>query len=93
LVYVIVHEKAKDHAKWLKVFNGDAPNRKESLGGAIHQFEGDPNSHYIVFEWSEKEAHDFANFAKTPDMQKVLKEAGVLEQTLQICSPSIKFNK
>jgi hypothetical protein len=46
-----------------------------------------------VFEWSDKEAHDFANFAKTPEMQKVFKKAGVLEQTIHLCSSSIKFSK
>ncbi len=92
MVNVVVYERVKDHAEWLKVFNGDAPNRKGSKGGTILQFEGDPNKHYIVFEWSDKEAHDFANLAKTPEMQKVFKKAGVLEHTIQVCSPSIKFS-
>jgi hypothetical protein len=93
LVHVVIYEKVKDHAKWLKGFNGDAPNRKGSKGGMIVQFDEDPNKHYIIFEWSEKEARDFLKFSKTPDMQKVFKEAGVVEQTIQLCSSGIKFDK
>ena len=40
-----------------------------------------------------EEAHIFADFAKTAEMQRVFKEAGVLEQTIQICSPSTIINK
>jgi heme-degrading monooxygenase HmoA len=93
LVHVVVYEKVRDHTKWLKTFNGDASNRKGSRGGEILQFENDPNTHYIVFEWSDEEAHDFADFAKTAEMRRVSKEAGVLEQTIQICSPSTIINK
>ena len=93
MVHVVVYEKVRDHTNWLKTFNGDAPNRKGSRGGVILQFENDPNSHYIVFEWSDEEAHDFANFAKTAEMHRVFKEAGVLEQTIQICFPSMIINK
>ena len=93
LINIVVYERVKDHAKWLKGFNADAPNRKGSMGGTILQFDGDPNRHYIVFEFSDKEAHDFVNFAKTPIMQKVFKDAGVLEQTVQLCSTAIKVDK
>jgi quinol monooxygenase YgiN len=93
MINVVTYERVKDHAEWLKVFKEDAVNRKGSMGGVIMQVEGDPNRHYIVFEWSDKEAHDFANFAKTPEMQKVFKKAGVLEQTIHLCSSSIKFSK
>ncbi|MGD0804629.1 MAG: hypothetical protein ABSA11_11225 [Candidatus Bathyarchaeia archaeon] len=93
MVHVVIYEKVRDHSKWLKTFTGDAPNRKGSRGGEILQFDNDPNKHYIIFEWSDVEAHDFADFAKTPEMQKVFKEAGVLEQTIQICSPSMIINK
>ena len=92
LINVVVYERVKDHAKWLKGFNADAP-RRESMGGTILQFDGDPNRHYIVFEFSDKEAHDFVNFAKTPTAQKVFKDAGVLEQTVQLCSTAIKVDK
>ncbi len=93
MINVVVYERVKDHAEWLKGFNADAPNRKGSMGGTILLFEGDPNRHYIVFEFSDAEAHDFVNFAKTPTMQKVFKDAGVLEQTMQLCSKAIKFEK
>jgi len=93
LINVVVYEKVKDHAKWLKAFNADAPNRKGSAGGTILQFDGDPNRHYIVFEFSDEGAHDFFNFAKTPTGQKVFKDAGVLEQTIQLCSATIKVDK
>ena len=92
LTNVVVYERVKDHAKWLKGFNADAP-RWESMGGTILQFDGDPNRHYIVFEFSDKEAHDFVNFAKTPIAQKVFKDAGVLEQTVQLCTKAIKVDK
>jgi len=92
LVHVVIYEKVKDHEKWLKAFNGDAPNRRGSRGGVILQFEEDLNRHYVVFEWSDEEAHDFANFAKTAEMQNVFNGAGVLEQTIQICSPSMIFS-
>jgi len=93
LVHVVIYENVRDHSKWLKTFNGDAPNRKGSRGGEILQFENDTNKHYVIFEWSDEEAHDFADFAKTAEMQRVFREAGVLEQTIQICSPSTIINK
>jgi hypothetical protein len=93
LVYVVVYEKVKDQTKWLKGFNGDASNRKGSKGGMILQFDEDPDKHYIVFEWGEEEAKDFLKFSKTPNMQKVFKEAGVVEQTIKLCSSAIKFDK
>jgi hypothetical protein len=93
LINVIVYKKVKDHAKWLKGFNADAPNRKGSMGDAILQFDGDPNRHYIVFEFSDEGARDFVNFAKSPTGQKVFKDAGVLEQTIQLCSTTIKVDK
>ena len=93
MIKMVVYEKVKDHAKWLKGFNADAPNRKGSMGGTILQFDGDPNRHYIVFEFSDEGAHDFFNFAKTPIGQKVFKDAGVLEQTIQLCSATIKVDK
>ncbi len=93
MINVVVYEKVRDHASWLKAFNADAPNRKGSRGGTILQFEGDPNRHYIVFEFSDEGAHDFANFSKSPTGQKVFKDAGVLEQTMQLCSTTIKVDK
>jgi hypothetical protein len=93
VVHIVVYEKVRNHSKWLETFNRDAPNRNGSRGGEILQFENEPNRHYVIFEWSEDEAHDFVNFAKTPEMQRVFREAGVLEQTIQICSPSIIINK
>ena len=89
---IVVYERVKDHSKWLEGFKADAHNRKGSNGGRILQFDDDPNRHYVVFEWSGKEANDFVEFAKTPTMQKVFKDAGVLEQTIRLCSPSIKFD-
>jgi hypothetical protein len=93
LINIVVYEKVKDHEMWLKGFNADAPNRKGSMGGKILQFDGDPNRHYIVFEFSDEGAHDFVKFAKSPKMQKVFKDAGVLEQTIQLCSKTIKVDK
>jgi hypothetical protein len=93
LINVVVYEKVKDHAMWLKAFEADAPNRKGSMGGTILQFDGDPNRHYIMFEFSDEGAHDFFNFAKSQTMQKVFKDAGVLEQTIQLCSTTIKVEK
>ena len=89
---IVVYEKVKDHDKWLDGFNADAHNRKGSEGGRILQFDDDPNSHYVIFEWSEKEASEFVEFIKTPTMQKVFKDAGVLEQSFTLCSTSIKFD-
>jgi hypothetical protein len=63
------------------------------MGGIILQFDGDPNRHYIVFEFSEEGAHDFVKFANSPAGQKVFKDAGVLEQTIQLCSITIKVEK
>ncbi|MGD0803733.1 MAG: hypothetical protein ABSA11_06635 [Candidatus Bathyarchaeia archaeon] len=93
MVHVVVYERVKDHARWLKTFDGDAPHRNGSKGGVILQFEKDHNKHHIVFEWSDEEANDFVDFVKTPEMQKVFTEAGVLEQTIQVCSPSTIFSK
>ncbi len=93
MINVIVYEKVKDHDKWLKAFNADAPNRKGSMGGTIHQFDGDPNRHYIVFKFSDQGAHDFLNFTKSPTGQKIFKDAGVLEQTIQLSSTTIKVDK
>jgi hypothetical protein len=66
LINIVVYEKVKDHAAWLKGFNADAPNRKGSMGGTLMQFDGDPNSHYIMFEFSDEGAQDFVKFAKSP---------------------------
>jgi hypothetical protein len=85
LIKVVVYEKVKD--------NADAPNRKGSMGGTILQFDGDPNRHYIVFDFSDEGAHDFVKFAKSPTGQKVFKDAGVIEQTIQLCSTTIKVDK
>ncbi len=93
MINVVVYEKVRDHVLWLKAFNADAPNRKGSMGGTILQFDGDPNRHYIVFEFSDEGAHDFINFVKSPIGQKVFKDAGVLEQTIQLCSRTIKVDK
>jgi hypothetical protein len=93
LINIVVYEKVKDHAVWLKGFNADAPNRKGSMGGTILQFDGDPNRHYIVFEFSDDGAQGFVKFAKSPTGQKVFKDAGVLEQTIQLCSKTIKVDK
>ena len=93
LINIVVYEKVKDHDMWLKGFNADAPNRKGSMGGKILQFDGDPNRHYVVFEFSDEGAHAFVKFAKSPTMQKVFKDAGVLEQTIQLCSKTIKVDK
>ena len=93
LINIVVYEKVKDHDMWLKGFNADAPNRKGSMGGKILQFDGDPNRHYVVFEFSDEGAHAFVEFAKSPTMQKVFKDAGVLEQTIQLCSKTIKVDK
>ena len=89
---IVVYEKVKDHAKWLKVFQKDAPNRKGSMGGTIYQLIEDPNRHYIVYEWSDREVSNFMNLVGTPMMKKVFEEAGVLEQTFKVCS-STKFEK
>ena len=93
MINIVVYEKVKDHVTWLKGFNADAPNRKGSMGGTILQFDGDPNRHYIVLEFSDEGAQDFVKFAKSPTGQKVFKEAGVLEQTIQLCSKTINVDK
>ena len=93
LTHVIVHERVKDHAKWLKGFQNDAVNRKGSMGGVIYQLGEDPNQHYIVFEWDDEAVLDFMNLMGTPRMKKVFEEAGVAEQTFKLCSPIIKFEK
>ncbi len=93
MINVVVYEKVKDHAAWLKGFMADAPNRKGSMGGTILQFDGDPNRHYIVFEFSDEGAQDFLNFTKSSTAQKIFKDAGVLEQTIQLCSRTIKVDK
>ncbi len=53
----------------------------------------DPNRHYIVFEFSDEGAQNFINFAKSPTGQKVFTDAGILEQTIQLCSTTIKVDK
>jgi hypothetical protein len=63
------------------------------MGGKILQFDGEPDKHYIVFEFSDEGAHEFVNFARSPTMQKVFKDAGVLEQSIQLCSKTIKVEK
>ncbi len=93
MINVVVYEKVRDHASWLKAFYADAPNRKGSMGGTILQFDGDLNRHYIVFEFNDEGAHNFINFAKSPTGQKVFKDAGVLEQTIQLCPTTIKIDK
>ena len=93
LINIVVYEKVKDHDTWLSGFNADALNRKGSMGGKILQFDGDPNRHYIVFEFSDEGAQEFVKFAKSPTMQKVFKDAGVLEQTIQLCSKTINVDK
>ena len=93
MINVVVYEKVKNHATWLKGFNADAPNRRGSMGGTILQFDGDPNRHYIVFAFSDEGAQDFVRFAKSPTGQKIFKNAGVLEQTIQLCSKTINVDK
>lgn len=93
MVKIVVYEKVRDHASWLEAFYADAPNRKGSMGGTILQFEGDPNRHYIVFEFGDEGAHSFIDFVKSPTGQKVFKDAGVLEQTIQLCSTTIEVDK
>lgn len=93
MINVVVYEKVKDHEMWLKGFNADAPNREGSMGGTILQFDGDPNRHYILFEFNDEGAKGFVEFAKSPIGQKVFKDAGVLEQTIQLCTKTIKVEK
>ena len=76
---VVAYEKVKDHAQRLKAFKNDVPNRKGSMGGTIYQLKDDPNKHYVVFEWDDKEAANFRNFTKTPTMKRFSDDAGVLE--------------
>jgi hypothetical protein len=44
-------------------------------------------------KFSDEWAQDFVKFAKSPTGQKVFKDAGVLEQTIQLCSKTIKVDK
>ena len=48
MVHVVICEKVRDHAQWLKAFNDGAANRKGSRGGVILQFEDDPRAHALV---------------------------------------------
>jgi quinol monooxygenase YgiN len=91
LTHIIVHEKVRDHAKWLEGFNRDAFHRTGSRGGVIYQIEGNPNEHYIVYDWEDKAAKDFLALAKSPEMQKVFRDAGVLEQEFTVCPTEIRF--
>ncbi len=93
MTHVIVHEKVKDHAKWLEGFNRDAFHRTGSRGGVIYQVEGHPNEHYIVYDWDDQAAKDFLAITKSPEMQKVFQEAGILEQEFTICPIEIKFQQ
>ncbi len=93
MTYVIVHEKVRDHAKWLEGFTRDAFHRTGSRGGAIYQVEGNANEHYIMYDWNDKEAREFLALTKSPDMQKVFRDAGVLEQEFIICPTEIKFQQ
>ena len=70
MTYVIVHEKVQNHAKWLEGFNRDAFHRTGSRGGVIYQVEGNPNEHYIVYDWDDQAAKNFLALTKSPEMQK-----------------------
>ncbi len=93
MTHVIIHEKVRDHREWLELFNRDAFHRVGSRGGAIYQVEGDPNEHFILYDWDDKGAKDFIAAAKSPEMQKVFRDAGVLKQELMVCPNEIKFQK
>ena len=93
MINIVIYEKVKDHATWLKGFKVDAANRKGSMGGTILQFDGNPNRHYIVFEFSDEGAQGFVNFSKSPTGQKVFKDVGALEQTIQLCTTTVKVKK
>ena len=93
MTHVIVHEKVQNHAKWLEGFNRDAFHRTGSRGGVIYQVEGNPNEHYIVYDWDDQAAKDFLALTKSPEMQKVFQDAGVLEQEFTVCPTEIKFQQ
>ena len=93
MITIVVYEKVSDHTKWLEGFNADADHRKGSMGGRILVFDEDPNKHYVILDFTDEGGREFLNRTKTPEMQKVFKDAGVIEQTIQPCSKAIKFNK
>ena len=94
MVNVIVREKVKDHDMWIKGFNDDAKNRTGSKGGTIYQLDGDPNQHYIVFEWSDRKSLDaFLKHLESDTMKPVFEKAGVLEHEHHISEKATKFKQ
>ncbi len=91
---MIVREKVKDHDKWLKGFIDDVKNRAGSKGGTIYQLDGDPNQHYIVFEWGDRKSLDaFIKVLESPAMKPILEKAGVLEHEHHVSEKATRFSQ
>jgi hypothetical protein len=76
--YMIVKHKVKDYNRWKPAFDAHATTRKNggSKGGRLFKSSDNPNELTIIWKWDSIE--NARKFASSPDLEKVMREAGVI---------------
>ena len=78
-MYVIVHHKVEDYAKWRSVFDEHAEVRKNAGAtgnNRVFQSVDDPNAMTIVLEWESTEKAK--QFAESDELKAAMQKAGTI---------------
>jgi hypothetical protein len=78
MAYMIVKHKVKDYNRWKPAFDAHATVRANggSKGGRLFKSSDNPNELTIIWKWDTIE--NARKFASSPDLEKVMREAGVI---------------
>jgi heme-degrading monooxygenase HmoA len=76
--HMLVRHKVEDYAKWKPIYDQHASTRRASGSKGAHLFRNvdNPNEIIILFEWDD--LSKARNFARSEDLIKTMKKAGVI---------------
>ena len=86
MIYLNIRQQVADYAKWRKAFDAHASARRAAGSTEVIQvYRGmdDPNTITATLEWND--AEHARQFAQSPDLREVMKDAGV------ISTPDVSF--
>jgi len=78
MVYIIVHSKVEDYAKWRSVFDENAEVRKANGAtgnNRVFRSVDDPNALAVILEWENTEKAK--QFAESDEIKAAMQKAGV----------------
>ena len=80
MAIVIANHKVKNFAKWKPFYDADAKRRKNSGIKELAMGRKADDLNNVYFIWEIKDLNKFKAMSKDPELQEIIKKAGVISK-------------